>query len=187
MARPREREFLNLLSADEHLIKTMGDQSKRMQSHELVLRFVAFLFQDYVKSPKNMAGFLDDAMGRMKTMSDSELASLEALFRAATVAAWELFGDTAFEKRIGTENGGRRRKNSSLFEVWTVSLAELAVKDSARFAKLIERREDVQLRMQALTRDPAFFQSISMATQKRDNVHIRFNKIRELIEEVTGA
>jgi hypothetical protein len=187
MARPREREFLNSLSADEHLIKTMGDQSKRMQSHELVLRFVAFLVQDYVRSPRNMAGFLDDAMDRMKVMSESELASLETRFRGATRAAWELFGDTAFEKRIGTENGGRRRKNSSLFEVWTVSLARLADSDSARVARLIEKRAEVTPRMQALTRDPAFFQSISMSTQKRDNVVIRFDKIRQLIEEVTRA
>jgi hypothetical protein len=187
MARPRERGFLNELSTDQHLIKTMGDQSKRMQSHELVLRFVAFLVQDYVRSPKNMARFLDDAMDRMKTMPDSELAGLEARFRGATRAAWELFGDTAFEKRVGTENG-RRRKNSSLFEVWTVSLARLAESDPESVAKLIERRDEVQKRMQDLTRaDPAFFQSISMATQKRDNVRMRFDKVEQLIKEVTGA
>jgi hypothetical protein len=125
-------------------------------------------------------------MDLMKAMPDSELAGLEERFRGATRAAWELFGNTAFEKRIGTEIG-RRRKNSSLFEVWTVSLARLGESDPGRVAKLIERRDDVQKRMQDLVRDPAFFQSISMATQKRDNVNIRFEKVQKLIEEVTGA
>ena len=50
LAKPRERKFLQELAEDENLVRTMGDQSKRMVDQELVLRFISFYIQDYLNS-----------------------------------------------------------------------------------------------------------------------------------------
>lgn len=183
LARPRERQFFENLSKDENLIKTMGNQSKRMLDQELVLRFISFLTYDYIKSPKNIAEFMDEAMDGLKKSSDAELKRLEVQFRRAMALAFKIFGNAAFEKR--TELERRKRKNSSLFEVWTVSLAKLGEADAL---KLVEFKDIVKEKLQnAIEKDDEFFRSISLATQKRDHVKIRYEYVKKIINEVCHA
>lgn len=184
MAKHREREFLKNLAKDPYLLKTMGDQSKRMLDQELVLRFIAFLKYDYHTSKKNMAAFMDDALEQLKGMTDSERRAIDVAFREAVKNCWEIFGNSAFEKKTEPSEPSKR-KNSALFEVFTVTFAKL---DSTELSKLRDQRELVVEKLNRLVRDDSLFRdSISYATQKRDNVKTRFSRVKTLISEVINA
>jgi hypothetical protein len=182
LASKREREFLQELAQDDALIYTLGDMSKRMVDQELVLRFIAFFNMDYQNAGKNIAAFLDDAMEYLKKVSGGELNKIKSAFQRSIHLCGKLFGDRSFEKLNDEENGKRKRKNSSLFEVWTVSLAKVSDEDAE---KLVQEKEMLFLKFQKLiNEDTIFFQAISMATQKKDNVRIRYERIQNIIQEV---
>ncbi len=188
LARPKERKFLEDLAKDENLVRTMGNQSKRMIDQELVLRFISFYTQDYLKSRKNIAVFMDEAMEALKSYLETELHRIAKAFRQATRLSYQIFGEGAFEKRVATDSDRRKRKNTTLFEVWTVCLAELVDKDPAKVQRLLEDKEQVVEKLQILFEsDGDFFRSITFATQKRDHVRIRYDRVRKIIQEVAGA
>ncbi len=185
LAKPRERKFLQELAEDENLVRTMGDQSKRMVDQELVLRFISFYIQDYLKSPKNIAVFMDEAMDAIKSYSDSDQRRLSRVFKKSTNLSFQIFGEMAFEKRDATEPQRRKRKNTSLFEVWTVCLAKLSEMDAE---KLINGKEQVVNKLNMLLEnDNEFLNSVSFATQKRDHVRIRYDRVGKIIQEITNA
>ena len=167
------------------MVSSMGDQSKRMADQELVLRFIAFHTQDYTKSKKNIAGFLDEALKYVSERTDEELDNLGKLFRRSLDYSYRIFGSAAFIKRTEDETVGRKRKNATLFEVWTVCLAKL---NDADADLLVTRKEQViEKQNELLDPDRDFFRSISLATQKRDHVKIRYERINALIQEVLDA
>jgi hypothetical protein len=187
MARPRERAYLRRLAENEYLVKTMGDQSKRMMDQELVMRFIAFYSLDPQKSGyRNIAEFLDSAMEMLKAIPEKELLIIEEALDRSLKACFDIFGERAFEKR-GKEapKNGHLRENTSLFEAWTV---EMAKQDDKTIARLIERRETVIAKTQALIDgDTGFYNSISLATQKRDYIRIRHEAVDSIIREVSHA
>ncbi len=182
LANPRVREYLQNLSEDENLVRTMGDQSKRMLDQELVLRFIAFFTQDYFKSSKNIAEFMDESMDALKYFSEPELKELEKSFRRSISLCYQIFGEDAFEKRTGEVNERGKRKNTTLFEVWTVSLARITESQSAL---LVDKKQLVIEKLQAITKpDQDFYRAITYATQKREHVRIRTDSIAKIIQEV---
>jgi len=185
LAKPRVRIYLQNLSEETNLVQTMGDQSKRMLDQELVLRFIAFFTQDYFKSTKNIAEFMDECMEVLKTRSESEFKVLEKAFRRAIALCYQIFGEDAFEKRTGEANERGKRKNTTLFEVWTVSLARIT---DAQADLLVKKKQLVKEKLQTITKpDQDFYRAITYATQKREHVRIRYDSINKIIQEVTNA
>jgi len=184
LAKPKERKFLEDLAKDENLVRTMGNQSKRMVDQELVLRFISFFSQDYLKSPKNIAVFMDEMMEAMKSYPEAELQKLSNVFKRATRLSFEIFGEAAFEKRDAEEPQRRKRKNTSLFEVWTVCLAKTT---DAEADLLIKYKQNVVEDLKSLIdTDNDFLSSISFATQKRDHVRIRYDRIKKVIQNIVS-
>lgn len=182
LARPREREYLKQLASDKNFLFTIGDQSKRMLDQELVLRFIAFFTQDYLKSPKNIAEFMDESMEALEKKTDTELQGIEEIFRNSMKLCKEIFGATAFEK---TDPGSdrRKRKNTTLFEVWSVCLARYLVKGFTS-ESLVENKDLISKKLQAaISEDGEFFRSISLATQKREHVRIRYDRVNKIIAQ----
>jgi hypothetical protein len=185
LAKSRERKFLEELSKDDNLIRTMGNQSKRMLDQELILRFLAFLKLDYLKSRKNIAEFLDDAMEYLSKQTPEELNLLGKEFRRAIKLSFDIFGDSAFEKQIEETPKGHKRKNTTLFEVWCVCLARLSDNQAQ---KAVENREIIIQKLAELNaKDESFYRAISMATQKREHVNIRYDRVTSILNEVTHA
>ena len=114
-----------------------------------------------------------------------ELDDLASVFRRVIRYCYQILGESAFEKRTAASIG-RRRKNSSLFETWTVNLARI---DDTDAAVLVQRKEDLKSKMDELlgNENSDFFRAISMATQKKDNVRIRHEAIQTIIQEVLDA
>ncbi len=185
MAKPEIREFLKRLASDEYLIKTVGDQSKRMLDQELVLRFLAFRFMEYETSKKNITTFLDEMVEKLEKSDSKELDTYEKTFRLAIRRCWQIFDDSAFEKRTAETKNRRPRKSSTLFEVWTTALAKL--NESEMDILIRERKKMIEKNIEMMTNDNEYFRSITYSTQKRDYFRIRRDKVNALIQEVLNA
>lgn len=182
MAKPEDRSLLEKLAKHPSMIATMGDLSKRMMDQELVLRFWAFYSFDYLdpKNKKAIALFLDKAMAEFK-LSDSEYRTeFERIFDKAITRCQKLLGEAAFEKRPAEESR-RRRKNSTLFEVWMVILVKLS---EDKFNKLLAKKELFRARLSELLQDNDFANAITFATQKEQHVRIRYEKLNRFLEEL---
>lgn len=184
MAPPELRRYIERL-ADNHYLKDIIGEQKRMMDQELVLRFLAFHEMDYEHGAKNITTFLDAMMDRLKKADAEELARLERAYRSAIRRSWEIFGDTAFEKRTHNGDNRRRRKNATLFEAWTVALARLSREDAALLTRRAELLRDKHLDM--MTDDEEYFRAITFSTQKKDNFRIRHERVNRLIREVLDA
>ncbi|MDY0222869.1 MAG: DUF262 domain-containing protein [Desulfobacterium sp.] len=165
MTKPGIRKYLEDLATDDYLKKAIGDQSNRMVDQELVLRFLAFRFMDYEKSKKNIATFLDEMVNKLEKSSSDELERYKRSFQKAVKRCWLIFQEAAFEKSVSGDNAKRRRKNSTLFEVWTNAMAMLSEEDTD---KLIQNREILnQKHMDLMANDNDYFRSITYSTQKK--------------------
>ena len=181
MATPRERQFLNELTQNDHFITTIGDQSKRMMDQKLVLRFLAFYMRDYQKYRKNIAVFIDETMENLKDSTPDELAKLKRDFERAIFYCHQIFGECAFEKKTD-DNAGRVRKNSSLFDALMVCIAGLSEQQAQI---LVAKKETFSTKLLDLTaNDLLFNNAISFATLKREHVNYRHQRIAALINEV---
>ncbi|MGE3724587.1 MAG: hypothetical protein AB7I41_03495 [Candidatus Sericytochromatia bacterium] len=190
MSKPKERLFLNVCAHLSVMQELMSSSSKRMTNQELALRFFSFYLLDYEQTKKNLAHFLDAGLAELSRKTKSEQEELVQLFSEALCTAKEIFGDRAFEKQI-TEDTNKRRKNSSLFEVWTVTLAECTLEEREY---LIQHRELLKAGFNRLLSEKqndidsnTFFDAISYHTQKSENVRLRYAKINQLIKEVLNA
>lgn len=185
MTKPGIRKYLEDLAAEDYLKKAIGDQSKRMVDQELVLRFLAFRFMDYEKSKKNIATFLDEMVKKLENSSPDELASYKQSFQKAVKRCWIIFQEAAFEKSTPFENAKRRRKNSTLFEVWTTAMAILSEDETD---KLIRNKNILnQKHLDLMVNDNDYFRSITYATQKKDHFRTRKGKVDQLLKEVLDA
>ena len=79
-------------------------------------------------------------------------------------------------------NEKRKPINKALFEVWSVSLANLP--DSARKALTARKNQVLNSFVKLLNTDADFEKSISTGTGEKRNVTYRFKKVAELIEEI---
>ncbi|MCI5222284.1 MAG: DUF262 domain-containing protein [Candidatus Electrothrix sp. AR4] len=183
LASERVRHYLKKLAGNSYRKKVIGVKTKRMQDKELVLRFLAFYTMDYNNSKKNITVFLDEMMEELEKMKQDALDSLESTFCMALKRSWELFGETAFEKITDKSVAiKRRRKNSTLFEVWTVALAHLSEEE---MKVLLAHKEVLQEKhIQLMAPDELYFRTITFSTQKREYYKIRCETVKGLIEEV---
>lgn len=180
MAKPEDRKLLERLAAHPSMLATMGDLSKRMMDQELVLRFWAFYRFDYLepKNKKAISLFLDKAMDEFKSSDSKYRIEFEKTFEKAISRCHRFLGEDAFEKQPAKESR-RRRKNSTLFEVWMVTLAKLSEEEF----EILEINKD--LFKEALTKllqDNDFINAISFATQKELHVRIRYDKLNQFID-----
>lgn len=182
MAKPGIREYLERLAKDEFLIKAIGDQSRRMVDQEMVLRFLAFRFMDFETSKKTIATFLDEMLDKLDGASERQLNEYAASFHIAISRCWEIFEDCAFEKSIDGSHSKRRRKNSTLFEVWMNALSRIAEDEMQILAS--NRDALIQKHLDCMANNNDYFKSITYSTQKKEHYRIRRDTVMKLIQEV---
>lgn len=181
MTVPFVREYLENLAKDDTFIKIMGDQSRRMLDQELALRFMAFYYLDYELSKKNISNFLDDMVSKLEHFTSEQQNRLNEAFKVAILRNYKIFGDNAFEKTVEENTSKRKRKNSTLFEVWTTTMAKMSEED---FLTLSENKDMFLVKYhEMLQNDNDFIRSITYSTQKKEHYRIRKEKIENLIQE----
>lgn len=182
MAKPRIRQYLEDLAKNEYLIKTIGDQSRRMVDQEMLLRFLSFRFMDYDESKKSIAPFLDEMMNKLQESSQKDLEEFRDAFQLAIKRCWEIFGNRAFEKSTDGNQSKRRRKNSTLFEVWMNALSRISIDDMQVLKE--KKQELVKNHLDLMANDNDYFRSITYSTQKKDHYRTRRDKVQQLISDI---
>jgi len=184
MATNKLRSYMKTLTREEFFIKTVGDISNRMRDQEYVLRFLAFYKLDYISSSREISTFLDNMMDEMKN-NRYDLDELHQIFTTAMKRCWEMFCGRAFEKKGEGNDIKSRRKNSSLFEVWTVNLAKLTEDEYQKV--LMKKEQIIKKHTQLMTDDSDYLNSISYSTHKKEHYKIRHERVKALIREVINA
>lgn len=182
---PKVNEMLKeLAKSDEFLRATGGSvQPKRMADREYVIRFFAFLLKRPEGYTEDFDLFLSNAMKEINDATDAEREQWRERFLTAMRRSTYILGHYAFRKRTTFRDSERLLPvNKALFEAWSVNLEALSddqVRELAnrsplmweKFALLLDQRN-------------RFYQAISQGTGDANRVRLRFEAIRQLIEEI---
>lgn len=176
-------EFLEKLAKSQEFKRATSIRTKRQQrmdDHEFVLGFIAFLLTPYTDYPvkEGRDYFLNEAMGKINRMAINDLNAIEQQFVSSMNDAYAIFGKHAFRK-ILKNTPKKQPLNKALFEAWSVSLSQL---NDEEIKILKQRHEDVINKfINYIDKDEEFVKSISQAAGK---VSYRFCIIEKIIQEV---
>lgn len=195
------RQFLKDISSNEYLVKTIGDQSKRMLNQEFALRFLAFYYENYNDyTPQNISEFLNEMNEKLKKIEKSykyenkikevnyEVEKINILekykikFHSAMKRCWDIFEEQAFIKKNQEGEVKRKRISPTLFEVWSVALAKISEEEF----KILFEKKDILIKKhdKMVTEDDEYYKSLTLSTGSREHVKTRHEKVKELIEEI---
>lgn len=153
-------------------------KKERMDDHEFILGFLAFSLTTYENYPidKGRNYFLNQSMEKLNKIDNFLIKELENKFITAMMAAYNIFGNTAFRK------SQKSPINKSLFESWSVILSQL---NSQQIDMLINRKELLTEKfIENMRTDNDFNRSISQAANK---VKYRFEQINQIVQEVLSC
>lgn len=180
------RDLLRRLAdSDAFRIATGGSvKPSRMDDREMALRFLAFRLTDpadYLRG--DLDEFLREAMQRLNTLPDRQVAEMSEEFTAAMGAAADVFGRHAFRKVFPGQKY-RAPVNKPLFESESVALAKLTLPELTR----LRGRRDAALERLAVMigEDAAFLEAISVGTGDVRKVQRRFAAIESMLREVAA-
>jgi hypothetical protein len=91
----RIRDLLGELNRDESWREIYGPEDSRMRDQELILRFLALLFEGENYQPP-MVAFLNSYMGRNKDLKHTDEAAMSGSFRSAVGLIRQSVGNRAF-------------------------------------------------------------------------------------------
>ncbi len=178
------RDYLKeLAETDEFAAATdRSVKSDRMADRECVLRFLAFHIDPWEQySANDLNGYLGKVMKKINRMTEQERDALAADFRNVMRAAFEIFGDDAFRKRV-SRNDSRRPISKALFETWTVQLARCS---QEQVDCLVANKRKVRSHFVKLMReDQEFDKAISYSTGVPRRVQKRFRAVQQLVQEI---
>ena len=121
-------------------------------------------------------------LGLLSSINVKDRDRLKKSFEDGLDRAFRIFGSSAFEKRPdGDDSSRRKRKSTSLFEVWSVSLAQLPRKQAE--AVIANGSQVVQLHREAMDPNSEYYRAISIATQKREHINIRYRVVSQIIKK----
>ncbi|MEG4840547.1 DUF262 domain-containing protein [Microcoleus sp. B9-D4] len=154
----------------------------RMDDREFILGFLAFTltsYQDYKNDTNdNRSVFLSRALFKVNNLHEEQLNMIERQFKKSMIAAFEIFGKSAFRKM--SQNQNRLYPiNKALFECWSVTLSQLKEEQITVLKK--QKQSLIEKFIYYVDNDPDFMASISQAA---DKIEYRFRRIEQIINEV---
>lgn len=179
------REYLKELAESAEFQKATDNSIRptRMADRECVLRFLAFHiepWEDY--RTYDLDGYLTHIMSRINGMSAVQRQSFASDFKKAMIAAFAIFGTSAFRKPSGAGGRARGPISRALLEAWSVQLARCS---NEQLAGLIDRREELQSRFtHLLESDSDLYNAVSFSTASPERIRRRFGVIQQLVEEL---
>ncbi len=154
----------------------------RMDDREFILGFLAFTltsYQDYKNDTNdNRNVFLSRALFKVNNLHEEQLNMIEKTFKKSMIAAFEIFGKSAFRK-ISQNQKKLYPINKALFECWSVTLSQL--KEEQITVLKQQKQNLIEKFIYYVDNDPDFLASISQAA---DKIEYRFRIIEQIINEV---
>lgn len=154
-------------------------ESKRMQDHDFVNRFIAFFigYQDYMG---DLDMFLNDKMGELNKMTSEQRDNIRVSFDKAMKCCYEIFKNDAFRKKYSVTDK-RKPISKSVYDTLSVNIAWLSDEEQLM---LLKNAEAFKTGMIRLFNDERFNFSISTGTGQKYNVDLRFMMVKSLIKEI---
>ena len=177
-------EFIKELAKVKEFKTTTCDsvKTKRMEDRDFANRFVAFYLLGYEDNYEGeLDKFLNDGMERLASIEDKERHEIKKAFKKSMKLSFDIFGDDAFRKRYNIEEPRRRPISKAVYDTISVNLAWLS--DEQQDVLKI-KKEKFHSELIKLFHDDRFHRSITTATGQKSNVKTRFDKIKELIQEI---
>lgn len=162
--------------ATEYRIKTA-----RMLDREFVTRFIAFYINEPNTYVPDLDSFLNKSMGQIASLKKEERQRIKTDFTDSMKLAYEIFNQWAFRK-VDLYPERRKPINKALFEVWSVNLAKLS--DSKRNIVKKKKKEVLDRFVDMMKNDIKFIDSITSGTGGRQQVIVRFEKIKQLLIDI---
>ncbi|MEG3895719.1 MULTISPECIES: DUF262 domain-containing protein [unclassified Microcoleus] len=154
----------------------------RMDDREFILGFLAFTLTSYLDykndTNDNRNVFLSRALFKVNNLHEEQLNTIEKKFKKSMMAAFEIFGTSAFRK-ISHKQKKRYPINKALFECWSVTLSQL--KEEQITVLKQQKQNLIEKFIYYVDNDPDFLASISQAA---DKIEYRFRIIEQIINEV---
>jgi hypothetical protein len=154
----------------------------RMDDREFILGFLAFTltsYQDYKNDTNdNRNVFLSRALFKVNNLHEEQLNMIEKHFKKSMIAAFEIFGKSAFRK-ISHNQKKLYPINKALFECWSVTLSQL--KEEQITVLKQQKQNLIEKFIYYVDNDPDFLASISQAA---DKIEYRFRITEQIINEV---
>jgi 5-methylcytosine-specific restriction endonuclease McrA len=163
------------------------EPQKRMQDRELVLHFLAFYNQTYLKYKPPMKRFLNEEMEENRNITSKKMIELEQTFKDSVSLTKTIFGDKAFRRFTAgnekTPNGKWEKPvNIGLFEVIMVGFTRYKKNQIKEYSDIL-RDELIYL----MTCNNEFINSISgTGTTATDKVRQRFKIWDWTLEKIVG-
>lgn len=173
--------FLSAMSKKDYFLGATGESlnTKSMRDREAINRFCGFLLRRRFYTG-DMDTFLADTLDTMNNMTEVELEDLGKKFEVSMRNNFYLFGEHSFRKSISLLKnpfgGGRSVINIALFDVFSVLLSDFSYDATKRNKDFI-----LDSVINLLHNDESFVGSITMATNDKWRVMVRFEKIEEIL------
>lgn len=192
-------EFIEAITEANH--KSL---SKRMNDKALILRYLSFKLLGYEKKNKDdkndlgylkndMNAFLINGMRELNKLDferDKEyLENIQKTFQDSMIKARVIFGDKCFRKFFELNETKKAPINLPLFETISLTVESYSIEEIELYKKEIfntflelfnERDNDKNVE------EGKFLDWISSATNNPDNVKKRFEKVKEVFENIIG-
>ena len=152
---------------------------KRMEDRDFVNRFVAFYigYKDYTGE---LDLFLNDKMGELNKMTEQQRQQIKKAFDKSMVCCYNIFKEDTFRKR-NDENHKRKPISKSVYDTVSVNIAWLS---DAQRDQLSVYAKDFRKGMMDLFNNSKLINSISTGTGQKYNVELRFERVRNLINQI---
>jgi len=188
--RGRYNELLQELCCEKDFQFLLGlkDLHPRMQDRELILRFSTFHHNTHFKYAPPMKRFLNRDMQTFRNLDDTEEKHLRKTFKKSVKLSKMVFGDKAFKRFL---SGSTKDPNGH----WETRKLNKALYDIVMFGFTIYEENQIvpssdQIREELIwlmTNDSEFIDSISFTTDKKEKIHLRFDKWLFSLKEIVGT
>ena len=170
-----------LSSTQEFKDATGGINPERMLDREFVTRFFAFYISPVSEYKPDLDSYMNNKMKSIRNISTNTLNKIKHNFVESMQLSKNIFGKHAFRK-VFHKDDHRNPINKALFEVWSVTLAQL--NDTER--NIIEKNKTLIFDgfIELMNNDEHFIGVISTATGDIKRIEYRYKRINELIFEV---
>jgi hypothetical protein len=156
---------------------------RRQEDRDFVNRFVAFYLLGYEENYEGeLDGFLNTGMARIDQLRAQEISDLKRDFELSMETCFEIFGTDCFRKRNHL-NDNRKPISKAVFDTISVNIAHLSGED---MDTLIQKGEDFKEGFMNLCNESVFNSAISTSTGQKQKVRYRFEKIKELIQNIVN-
>jgi hypothetical protein len=172
-------DFVAELASESSFRQVAGLSEKRMQDKEFVTRFITFYLNKPEDYKPDLDTFMSNAMGKLNLLSQVERDAIKCNFVASMRLSKDIFGIWAFRKVFDKNETRLYPVNKAIFEVWSILLAKLSVRDREKIRTI--KNDVFDDYVQLLNEDEHFVGAITSQTDNKNKIIYRFSKIRQLI------